>query len=67
MKAETLDRFAKFAVSAKAASYEDVFGLTADELSAYRRVSAKALLLEQEKIPHAYAVEEICSALVQRP
>ena len=63
MDEATLDRYANFAVAAGRASYEEVAGLTKQEWCTYRRVSANGLLLEQEKIPHAHAVQEIEAAL----
>ena len=33
-----------------------------EEVVVYRRVVAESILLEQEKIPHAYAVQEIEAA-----
>jgi hypothetical protein len=66
MDEATLDRFICLAVSAREGSYEDVAGLAADEQRAYQRVSAGALLLEQEKIPHPHALHEIEAALKYR-
>jgi len=53
----TLDAFPEFIVTANEASYEDVSNLTPEEHRAYQRVRAGKLLLEQEKIPHAYAAQ----------
>jgi hypothetical protein len=63
MNETTLDAFPEFIVTANEASYEDISNLTPEEHRAYQRVSIGKLLLEQEKIPHSYAVQ-ILSSLV---
>jgi len=59
MNEQVLDQFAHLAGVARAASYEDVAGLTDCERRAYERVRAEQLLLEQEKLPQSYVRSEI--------
>jgi hypothetical protein len=66
MNQTTLDAFPEFIVTANEASYEDISNLTPEEHRAYQRVSIGKLLLEQEKVPHSYAVQ-ILSSLVPAP
>ena len=66
MNETTLDRFSRLTVPARPPSYEDVSGLTESERQTYQHICAKRLLLEQEKIPHAYAVQQLHEALHQR-
>jgi hypothetical protein len=65
MNEAVLDRFMPLIITAREAAYQDISGLSADEQRAYRRVAANVLLLEQEKIPHAYAVQEIRTAVTE--
>ena len=68
MTTPALDLFSRFVVPARKAAYEDVAGLTQEEVRLYRRVVADSILLEQEKIPHTHAVQEIeaaCQRLVR--
>ena len=59
MNAEVLDRFMTPAATGKPATHEFVETLTSAERQAYAQVQAGNLLLEQEKIPHAFAVAEL--------
>lgn len=59
MDATLLDLFAIYRVSASATTYENTTGLTSEEQAAYALLKQQRTLLEQEKIPHAYAVEAL--------
>lgn len=59
MNEDTLQAMSKLVGKAKKASYEDVSGLSEEEHRTYQLVGSKSLLLEQERIPQAYAVREI--------
>ena len=59
MNAEVLDRFMTPAATGKPATHEFVETLTSAGRQAYAQVQAGNLLLEQEKIPHAFAVAEL--------
>ena len=54
-----LDSFSRFIVGANEASYESISRLTLEERRAYQRVKTGKLLLEQEKIPHTFAVTRL--------
>jgi len=62
----TLEDCSSIVVSAREAKYEDTIMLTANEHVAYMRVKFGQLLLEQEKIPHSYAVARLVSATTIR-
>lgn len=62
----TLEDCSSIVVSAREAKYEDTSMLTANEHVAYMRVKLGQLLLEQEKIPHSYAVARLVSATTIR-
>lgn len=59
MNESTLDQHAEHIGASRPASYEDVAGLTEPERRAYRRLLVEGLLLEQEKIPHPFALLEL--------
>ena len=59
MDSQTLDRHADFITTAKRTIHENVLMLTEQEHEAYLRVKNEQLLLEQEKIPHDYAVAHL--------
>lgn len=59
MDLPTLNDCSKLITKAKAATYEETMCLTFAEREAYERVRANQFLLEQEKIPYAYAVERL--------
>jgi hypothetical protein len=59
MDSLTLDDCSKLIVKANVATYEETSCLTIAEQKAYHRVKANQILLEQEKIPYAYAVERL--------
>jgi len=59
MDSLTLDDCSKLIVKANVATYEETSCLTIAEQKAYQRVKANQILLEQEKIPYAYAVERL--------
>jgi hypothetical protein len=59
MGLRTLEDCSKVLRTSKAASYEETTFLTLEERQAYDWVKANQKLLEQEKIPHAYAVERL--------
>lgn len=67
MEAALLDRFAAFRVAANAAAYESTAHLTAEEQATYARLRQERTLLEQEKIPHAYAAERLRSEVAPDP
>lgn len=56
---KVLDEFASYQVRASPVSYEETTGLTPAELATYARLRDTHVLLEQEKIPHAYTMEEL--------
>jgi hypothetical protein len=58
-----LERFSTYRVKAGDARYEEVSGLSPPEQETYGRLLADQILLEQEKIPHVYAVEQLRHAL----
>lgn len=60
MDSPTLNDCSKLIRSAKEASYEETTFLTPEERQAYDWVKSSQRLLEQEKIPYAYAVERLC-------
>ena len=55
----TLNDCSKLIVSANTATYEETKCLTSAEQQAYERVKSTQILLEQEKIPYAYAVDRL--------
>ena len=57
------ERFPAYRVKAGDASYEEISGLSPSEQKTYGRLQADQILLEQEKIPHVYAVEQLHHAL----
>ena len=59
MDLPTLNDCSKIIINAKAATYEETTCLTTAERQAYERVKADQKLLEQEKIPYAYAVDRL--------
>jgi hypothetical protein len=59
MDLPTLNDCSKIISKAKAATYEETACLTSAEREAYEQVKANRVLLEQEKIPYAYAVERL--------
>lgn len=59
MDADTLSDCEKLIGHAKAGTYETTALLTPGERTAYEQVNTGQLLLEQEKIPHAYAVDKL--------
>lgn len=63
MDAATLNDCEKLVGQAKDAAYEKTAHLTPEEQKAYERVKVRQHLLEQEKIPHAYAVEKLRLAI----
>jgi len=63
MDSQTLDDHALFLVAAAKTRYEQIVILTAEEHAAYVRVKASQLLLEQEKIPHSYAVARLAAVV----
>jgi hypothetical protein len=67
MNETVLDRFPAYQVSANIASYENTSGLTPAEQATYLRLKEKTLLLEQEKISHAYAVEMLRAQIESSP
>ncbi len=63
MDEPTLDQFLSHAIRAGASRYEEVASLTPVELKAYERVRGAGLLLEQERISHHYASQQIAETL----
>ena len=59
MDLPTLNDCSKIISKAKTATYEETTCLTSAEREAYEQVKANQVLLEQEKIPYAYAVERL--------
>ncbi len=59
MDRSTLAEFTDFAVAAKPALTEETAGLVGDELALCAHVRSRGFLLEQEKIPAAYASSRI--------
>jgi hypothetical protein len=59
MDMTTLERLPSLIGTAKAARYEDCGSLTVGECSTYEKVKQCGWLLEQEKIPQSYAVEQL--------
>lgn len=55
-----------FGVAAKSRLRESLPNLTAAEESAYEQCALRNLCIEQDKIPQAYLVEFLCSALNER-
>lgn len=60
MDLTTLNDCSKLVRTSNVASYEETKFLTSEERQAYGWVKSNQKLLEQEKIPHAYAVERLC-------
>lgn len=67
MDASTLGEFHAHCVPAKPGKYEEVALLNEDEFGVYERVRQSNLLLEQEKLPHRFAVERLRSVLGLQP
>ena len=65
MDLPTLSRFESNCGSGKPAPYEEVSQLTETERAAYDVARAKGLLLEQERIPHDYCVEQLGIAVLR--
>jgi hypothetical protein len=63
MDLPTLNDCSKLIRTSKTASYEETKSLTPEERQAYDWVKANQKLLEQEKIPHAYAVERLVNCV----
>lgn len=63
MDRATLAEFLNFAVKAKPSVTEGTAGLTSDELALHAHVRSRGLLLEQEKIPAAYASPRILASV----
>ena len=59
MDLSTLRQFESDCGEAKPAAYEEVSHLTEAERAAYDVVRARSLLLEQERIPHEYCLEQL--------
>jgi hypothetical protein len=59
MDLPTLNDCSKIVSQSKAATYEETTCLTSTEREAYEQVKSNQMLLEQEKIPYAYAVERL--------
>ena len=59
MDKETLTLFSSLCVAAKPAAYAEFETLTAAELAVYRCVADQGLMLEQEKLPPAYVMEQV--------
>lgn len=59
----TLAHFAAYHVPAARSNHETVAHLTPAEHTAYLKVQAARILLEQEKIPHAFAMARLTAAL----
>jgi hypothetical protein len=57
MDLSTLNDCSKLIANTRAATYEETKCLTFAEQQAYERVKSSQILLEQEKIPYAYAVD----------
>lgn len=63
MDEETLDRFEAYHVAAAPAPADPAGPLGEHELRLYRRLQTNNVLLEQEKISHAYALQKLRHAL----
>ena len=59
MDSQTLMQFQSDCIPAKPATYETVSHLTQPEREAYDVLKAKGWLLEQEKIPHHYCLQQL--------
>jgi hypothetical protein len=67
MDLPTLGDCDKIISKAKTATYQETTCLTSAEREAYEQVKTNQLLLEQEKIPYAYAVERLQGFIKSNP